>query len=62
MNLPERENLFPRDVARFLNVSEATVYRYFRSQELPCVQLGRTYRVPRREFVKWYDARIKRAA
>jgi excisionase family DNA binding protein len=43
------------EVARRLDVSAATVYRYIERGELPAIRLGRSVRVSRRVFEEWVE-------
>lgn len=42
-----REILTPHQVAEYLQLDEATVYRYIREGKLMASKLGRQYRIPR---------------
>ena len=45
--MPEIANLWTvREVAKHLRLSERTVYKLLRSQELPSIRLGDQYRIP----------------
>lgn len=45
--MPEIANLWTvREVAKRLRLSERTVYKLLRSQELPSIRLGDQYRIP----------------
>lgn len=43
-----REIMTPEQVARYLQVSVETVYRYIRQGKLVASKVGRQYRIPRR--------------
>ena len=42
-----------RDVAKLLNVSEQTVYRWVRERSLPAHRVGEQYRFNRVELQEW---------
>ncbi len=42
-----REILTPQQVAEYLQLDEATIYRYIREGKLMASKLGRQYRIPR---------------
>lgn len=48
----EAQLLRIRDVARYLNVSESTVWRWVRSGKLPSVRLGGVRRIRRADLEK----------
>ena len=60
--LPPKVNLKTVEVAEFLNVSLATVYEMIHDGGLPCVKLGRIYRIPREAFVQWLNKKESDAA
>jgi excisionase family DNA binding protein len=52
----------PDQVAEYLQVSRATVYRLIRAGELDAVRVGRSYRVRRealQEFLSTHDTRVE---
>src|SRR5207249_2167767 len=46
-------NLRARDVAKLLDVSEQTVYRWVRDRSLPAHRIGEQYRFSRVELQEW---------
>jgi PTS system nitrogen regulatory IIA component len=46
-----------REVARYLNVSEDTVYRWIRDGELPCTRISDQYRILSTDLLEWATAR-----
>jgi PTS system nitrogen regulatory IIA component len=46
-----------RDVARLLDVSEKTVYRWIRERSLPAYRVNEQYRFNRAELLEWATAR-----
>jgi excisionase family DNA binding protein len=57
--LPLKPNLRPREVAAFLGTSLAPVYEMIHDGHIPCFHVRRIYRMPREEFLKWYEANWK---
>ena len=50
-------HLTVRDVAKFLNVSEKTVYRWINQNSIPAYRLNEQYRFNRAELVEWAISR-----
>ncbi len=46
-----------RDVARFLNVDEKTIYRLAQKGELPGFKVAGAWRFQRADLQQWIDAR-----
>jgi PTS system nitrogen regulatory IIA component len=46
-----------RDIARLLNVSEKTIYRWVKRGEIPAYRVGEQYRFNRLEILEWATAR-----
>ncbi len=57
MDLPEILTI--EEVARYLRVSERTVYDWAQKGELPAGKLGSSWRFKRADIVRWTDERIK---
>lgn len=53
--LPNRDNLFPREIANFLRVSLSKVYKLIQEGGMPSRRIGDQYRIPRKEFLDWYE-------
>ena len=51
-----KEVMTPEQVAEFLQISPATVYRYIRDHKLEASRLGRHYRVTRRAVERFLRA------
>ncbi len=45
-----------RDVARILNVSEKSVYRWIRDGQLPAYKVNEQYRFNRAKLLEWANA------
>jgi len=45
------------DVARYLRMNEATIYRYIQEGKLPAARLGRNYRVRREDVERFFESR-----
>jgi len=56
----EHEILTLEEVARYLRVSERTVYEWAQKGEIPCGKLGTSWRFKRSEIEKWVDERLQR--
>jgi len=46
-----------RDAARYLNVSEETVYRWVRDREIPFTRINEQYRLSSADLLEWATAR-----
>ena len=53
--LPNRDNLFPREIAKFLRVSISSIYEWLQTGTLPSRRIGGQYRIPRKEFIEWWE-------
>lgn len=53
--LPNRDNLFPREVAKFLRISLTTIYDMLQEGSVPAKRIGGQWRIPRKEFLDWYE-------
>ncbi|MBD3418992.1 MAG: helix-turn-helix domain-containing protein [Chitinivibrionales bacterium] len=54
----ENEILTIEEVARYLRVSERTVYDWAQKGEIPCGRLGSSWRFRREDIIEWVDANI----
>ena len=45
------------DVAKYLRMNEATIYRYIQEGKLPAARMGRNYRVRREDVDSFFEAR-----
>ena len=45
------------DVARYLRMNAATIYRYIQEGKLPAARLGRNYRVRREDVERFFESR-----
>ena len=67
MNLPNKAHFLPHEVKAFLGISRSTLYRYLRTGIIPSVRVKGLpgspwrglYRIPREEFLKWYESQPK---
>ena len=50
-------DLSVKDIAKFLNVSEKTIYRMIRSETIPCFRVGGQWRFDRGEINSWIEDR-----
>lgn len=56
--MPHHEILTIEEVAKYLRVSERTVYDWANKGSLPCGKLGTTWRFKRSEIERWVDERL----
>lgn len=54
----DREILTPEKVARYLRVSERTVYNWAQKGELPAGKIGTSWRFRKSDIEKWVDGKI----
>lgn len=47
--------LKPADVSRFLNISPRYAYEIMARSDFPTLQIGRSKRVMREDFLKWVE-------
>lgn len=59
--LPERDLLEAGEVADYLGVGEVTIYRWCREGSLPCMKLGRVWRIRREALLEFLDQRERPA-
>lgn len=53
--LPERDLLGVEEVAGYLGVGEVTIYRWCREGSLPCMKLGKSWRIRREGLLEFLD-------
>lgn len=58
--LPPHENLTVQEVANFLRVSQSAVYSAVNAGELQHIRLGCLIRIPRSQFLAWYQSFFSR--
>ena len=58
----EQESLTAMDIAKDLKLSDKTVYRLLRNNEIPCYKKGRSYRTFRSDYEKWKEGCIREAS
>lgn len=58
----EHEIMTLEEVAKFLRVSERTVYDWAQRGEIPCGKLGTSWRFKRNEIERWVDKRLGSAS
>ena len=49
----DRKLLRPEELCEVLGLGRSTVYQLLRTQQLPCVRVGRAVRVPVRALDQW---------
>lgn len=59
--LPEKELLGVEEVAGYLGVGEVTIYRWCRDGSLPCMKLGKAWRIRREGLVEFLESRERPA-
>lgn len=59
MQAEEPEILTIEEVAKYLRVSERTVYDWANKGEIPCGKLGTTWRFKRSEIERWVDEHLR---
>lgn len=54
------QNMQPKDVAQFLNVSLSTVYSLIKQNDFPVLTMpkGRLHLIPKHKFLLWYARQI----
>lgn len=46
-----------KEIADILKVNKVTVQRWCKTKDLPAVKIGKSYRIERNDFEKWYEAK-----
>lgn len=59
---PESYVLTVDEIAARLHVSRASAYRLVTSGQLPAIRVGRSVRVPKMAFERWFEKHTRRAA
>ena len=56
------QNMMPKDVAEFLNVSLSTVYNLIKQNDFPVLTMpgGRIHLIPKHKFILWYLQQIEK--
>jgi NitT/TauT family transport system substrate-binding protein len=54
-NAQEKQILTVQDLKEFLNISEATIYKWKRERGLPYIKIGRTLRFDKNNIIKWLE-------
>jgi len=57
-NMPAKEFLTAREVARYLRVNQYTVYRLVTQKKLPAVKVGSQWRFRRRVLDRWLESQL----
>ena len=57
--LPPHSHLTPREIAVYLRVTVRAVSRLCEGEELPFLRWGHVIRIPRAQFLRWYELRGK---
>jgi PTS system nitrogen regulatory IIA component len=60
--MSEHEIMTAEEVAKYLRVSERTVYEWAQRGDIPAGKLGTTWRFKRSEIERWVDRRLSRGA
>lgn len=47
------EMLTVQDICKHLKVKERTVYKMCAISSFPAIKIGKTYRIPKKEYEKW---------
>ena len=55
------ELLRPKDVAPLLGVTTSRIYQLIQAKQLPAIKVGGAYRIPRRAWERWLEARSREA-
>lgn len=59
--LPEKDLLEASEVAAYLGVGEVTIYRWCRENSLPCMKLGKSWRIRREALLEFIGERERPA-
>ena len=54
-NAQEKQILTVQDLKEFLNISEATIYKWKRERGLPHIKIGRTLRFNKDRILEWLE-------
>ena len=57
-NMPAKEFLTAREVARYLRVNQYTVYRLVTQKKLPAVKVGSQWRFRRSVLDRWLESQL----
>lgn len=60
-NLPQKDLLEASEVAEYLGVGEVTIYRWCREDSLPCLKLGKSWRIRREALLEFIGERERPA-
>ena len=58
--MPDHDILTIDEVAKYLRVSERTVYEWAHKGDIPCGKLGTTWRFKRTDVESWVDAKLSK--
>lgn len=59
--LPDKDLLEASEVAEYLGVGEVTIYRWCRENSLPCLKLGKSWRIRRQALLEFIGERERPA-
>lgn len=54
--LPEKDLLEAEEVARYLGMNQITIYRWCKEGRLPCIKLGRNWRIRRAALLEYLES------
>jgi len=54
-NAREKQILTVQDLQKFLNISEATIYKWIRERNLPHIKIGKTLRFNKDNVIEWLE-------
>jgi excisionase family DNA binding protein len=54
MEMPKKEIMTTQEVARYLRLNEATIYKLAQSGQIPAVKVGRTWRFKKQLIDEWF--------
>jgi excisionase family DNA binding protein len=50
------EIMTAKEVAQFTKLSESTVYKLLKNNDIPAIKFGSRYRILKTELIKWFRA------
>jgi len=58
---PKTELMTATETCRYLKITQRTLYRYLRSQQIPAFKLGKEWRFVRSDLEQWIRERTRTA-
>ncbi|MFH1537667.1 MAG: helix-turn-helix domain-containing protein [bacterium] len=46
-----------KEIAEILKVNRVTIQRWCKTSEIPAVKIGKSYRIEKKDFENWYQAK-----